>query len=114
MVKFSRRTGHWSWLCELNQNSEDMNTVNNVVSSRLCCRYFLQPRSHKNHPYRKSPGNSGFPPGAHQDSLGTLRLNIHYTADHVFSSHVYDPLRQLILQSTQIEVGHWLSGCDAV
>ncbi|XP_023709335.1 GTPase-activating protein isoform X3 [Cryptotermes secundus] len=65
--------------------------------------YFLQPRSHKNHSYSRSPGNSGFPPGTHQDSLGTLRLNIHYTADHVFSSHVYDPLRQLILQSTQIE-----------
>ncbi|XP_069689652.1 ras GTPase-activating protein 3 isoform X2 [Periplaneta americana] len=65
--------------------------------------YFLQPRLSKNRPVTKSPGNSGTPPGTHQDSLGSLRLKIHYTADHVFSSHVYDRLRHLILQSTQTE-----------
>ncbi|XP_021930009.1 GTPase-activating protein isoform X2 [Zootermopsis nevadensis] len=65
--------------------------------------YFLQPRSLKNRPCNKSPGNSGSPPGTHQDSLGSLRLRIHYTADHVFASHVYDPLRELILQSVQVE-----------
>jgi len=70
-----------------------------------CYRYFLQPRSLQNRPCSKSPGNSSSSPGAHQDSLGTLRLKIHYTADHVFPSHVYTALRQLILQSAQTEVG---------
>lgn len=65
--------------------------------------YFLQPRSLQNRPCSKSPGNSSSSPGTHQDNLGTLRLKIHYTADHVFPSHVYKALRQLILQSAQIE-----------
>ncbi|XP_067014375.2 ras GTPase-activating protein 3 isoform X2 [Anabrus simplex] len=61
--------------------------------------YFLQPRSSKNRPSKSSPGAL---PGT-QESLGSLRLNIHYTADYVFSSHVYDNLRDLILQSTHVE-----------
>ncbi|XP_068236209.1 ras GTPase-activating protein 3 [Palaemon carinicauda] len=48
--------------------------------------YFLQPRDSAS---RHSKGD-----------LGTLRLNIHYTSDHVFSSQSYDSLRNLILQST--------------
>lgn len=31
--------------------------------------------------------------------LGSLRLKIYYTSDHVFSSQFYDPLRKLILKS---------------
>ncbi|KAG7175406.1 Ras GTPase-activating protein 3-like [Homarus americanus] len=51
--------------------------------------YFLQPRDSA---------------GKHQrGDLGTLRLNLHYTSDHVFSSQSYDSLRNLILQSTGIE-----------
>nr|CAD7418113.1 unnamed protein product [Timema poppensis] len=66
--------------------------------------YFLQPRPIKNRP-AKSPGSSGSgsSPGTHQDSLGSLRLNIHYTADHVFPGHMYEPLRALVLHSTQIQ-----------
>ncbi|XP_069955564.1 ras GTPase-activating protein 3 isoform X3 [Cherax quadricarinatus] len=51
--------------------------------------YFLQPRESA---------------GKHQRAdLGTLRLNIYYTSDHVFSSQSYDSLRNLILQSTGVE-----------
>ncbi|XP_045624845.1 ras GTPase-activating protein 3 [Procambarus clarkii] len=51
--------------------------------------YFLQPRDSA---------------GKHQrGDLGTLRLNLHYTSDHVFSSQSYDSLRNLILQSTGVE-----------
>ncbi|XP_046990174.1 GTPase-activating protein isoform X1 [Schistocerca americana] len=64
--------------------------------------YFLQPRSTKNRP-SKSVGNGSGMLGSPSDSLGSLRLKIHYTADHVFPSHVYSQLRSLILQSVHIE-----------
>ncbi|XP_050714629.1 GTPase-activating protein-like isoform X2 [Eriocheir sinensis] len=51
--------------------------------------YFLQPRN--------SAGKN------QRGDLGTLRLNIHYTSDNVFSSQSYDSLRNLILQSTGVE-----------
>ncbi|MPC27319.1 Ras GTPase-activating protein 3 [Portunus trituberculatus] len=51
--------------------------------------YFLQPRD--------SAGKN------QRGDLGTLRLNIHYTSDHVLSSQSYDSLRNLILQSTGVE-----------
>ncbi|KAK3850079.1 hypothetical protein Pcinc_043192 [Petrolisthes cinctipes] len=52
--------------------------------------YFLQPRD-------TAPGRQ------QRGDLGTLRLNLHYTSDHVFSSQSYDSLRNLILQSTSVE-----------
>lgn len=36
--------------------------------------------------------------------LGSLRLKISYSTEHVFSSHHYDDLRNLLLQSSEIEV----------
>ncbi|ROT82095.1 ras GTPase-activating protein 3 isoform X1 [Penaeus vannamei] len=51
--------------------------------------YFLQPRD--------SAGKH------HRGDLGTLRLNLHYTSDYVFSSQSYDSLRNLILQSAAVE-----------
>lgn len=57
----------------------------------LCNRYFLQPRDN---------GNKSLKP----DDLGSLRLNVVYTEDHVFSSDYYSPLRDLLLKSADVEV----------
>jgi len=54
-------------------------------------RYFLQPRDN---------GNKSLKP----DDLGSLRLNVVYTEDHVFSSDYYSPLRDLLLKSADVEV----------
>ncbi|XP_060819469.1 ras GTPase-activating protein 3 isoform X3 [Bombus pascuorum] len=62
--------------------------------------YFLQPRQVKHRPSKIS--NSSTSPGA-VPGLGSLRLKIHYTADHVFQSAVYDRLRNLLLQSVNIQ-----------
>ncbi|XP_069746537.1 ras GTPase-activating protein 3 isoform X3 [Narcine bancroftii] len=51
--------------------------------------YFLHPR------------DNGKP--VKQVDLGSLRLNIVYTEDHVFPSHHYDPLRDLIIKSADVE-----------
>ncbi|XP_076031592.1 ras GTPase activating protein 1 isoform X2 [Oratosquilla oratoria] len=51
--------------------------------------YFLQPRDSAN---RNNKGE-----------LGSLRIKLQYTSDHVFSSHFYDSLRNLILQSANKE-----------
>uniref|UniRef100_A0A4W3JKS8 Ras GTPase-activating protein 2 n=1 Tax=Callorhinchus milii TaxID=7868 RepID=A0A4W3JKS8_CALMI len=51
--------------------------------------YFLQPR------------DNGKP--VKPADLGSLRLNIVYTEDHVFLSHFYDPLRDLLLKSPDVE-----------
>ncbi|KAI4464411.1 ras gtpase-activating protein [Holotrichia oblita] len=59
--------------------------------------YFLQPRSGKN-----KQNTCSTPPGTRlsiDNSLGSLRLQVQYTADHVFPAHVYDPLRSLLLDS---------------
>uniref|UniRef100_A0AAY4CKK5 RAS p21 protein activator 3 n=1 Tax=Denticeps clupeoides TaxID=299321 RepID=A0AAY4CKK5_9TELE len=53
-------------------------------------RYFLQPRD--------NVGKS-----VKADELGSLRLNIIYTEDHVFPSEHYSPLRDLLLQSAHVE-----------
>ncbi|CAL4086485.1 unnamed protein product, partial [Meganyctiphanes norvegica] len=53
--------------------------------------YFLQPRD--------SASRSSHP----KSDLGSLRLKLHYTSHHVFSSHFYDSLRNLVLKSTGIE-----------
>ncbi|XP_026276924.1 GTPase-activating protein [Frankliniella occidentalis] len=64
--------------------------------------YFLQPRSLSHRPTSKQL-NSPASARGHSNSLGSLRLNIQYTADHVFSSHVYNGLRDLLLQSVNAE-----------
>lgn len=63
-------------------------------------RYFLQPRAVKHRPNKIS--NSSTSPGI-LPGLGSLRLKIHYTADHVFPSAMYDRLRNLLLQSVNIQ-----------
>ena len=55
------------------------------------CRYFLQPRE-------------GGGRVVKVEELGSLRLNIVYTEDHVFSSHRYNPLRDLLLLSASVQV----------
>uniref|UniRef100_A0A452S630 Ras GTPase-activating protein 3 n=1 Tax=Ursus americanus TaxID=9643 RepID=A0A452S630_URSAM len=52
--------------------------------------YFLQPRDN---------GSKSLKPG----DLGSLRLNVVYTEDHVFSSDYYSPLRDLLLRSADVE-----------
>ncbi|XP_062982253.1 ras GTPase-activating protein 3 [Elgaria multicarinata webbii] len=52
--------------------------------------YFLQPRDN---------GNKSLKP----DDLGSLRLNVVYTEDHVFPSDYYSPLRDLLLKSPDVE-----------
>uniref|UniRef100_A0A669BRU1 RAS p21 protein activator 3 n=1 Tax=Oreochromis niloticus TaxID=8128 RepID=A0A669BRU1_ORENI len=52
--------------------------------------YFLQPR--------ENGGKS-----VKVDELGSLRLNIVYTEDHVFPSEHYTPLRDLLLHSANVE-----------
>lgn len=83
-------------------------------------RYFLQPRSNKNRPSK----SCSTPPGTRlssDNSLGSLRLKIQYTADHVFPSEAYEPLCALLLQSVDISVSlppttmHiYVCLCDAV
>ncbi|KAH0949487.1 hypothetical protein HN011_005751 [Eciton burchellii] len=62
--------------------------------------YFLQPRAAKHRPSKIS--NNSTPPGT-LPGLGSLRLKIHYTADHVFPSEVYDRLRSLLLESVNVQ-----------
>ncbi|XP_043287426.1 GTPase-activating protein isoform X3 [Venturia canescens] len=62
--------------------------------------YFLQPRSAKNRP-SKITSNATSPSTI--SGLGSLRVKIHYTADHVFPSEMYDRLRRLLLQSVGIQ-----------
>ncbi|XP_039600599.1 ras GTPase-activating protein 3 isoform X1 [Polypterus senegalus] len=52
--------------------------------------YFLQPRDN---------GSKSIKP----DDLGSLRLNIVYTEDHVFPTEYYQPLRDLLLKSADVE-----------
>jgi hypothetical protein len=61
-----------------------------LTNFTLNYRYLLQPRD---------TGRSDDKTG-----LGSLRLKIHYTSDYVFSSRFYDPLRKLILISTDVKV----------
>uniref|UniRef100_A0A8C9WSG3 RAS p21 protein activator 3 n=1 Tax=Scleropages formosus TaxID=113540 RepID=A0A8C9WSG3_SCLFO len=53
--------------------------------------YFLQPRDNGSKSEKL-------------DDLGSLRLNIVYTEDHVFPSESYSPLRDLLLRSARMEV----------
>lgn len=61
-------------------------------------RYFLQPRDN---------GSKSLKPG----DLGSLRLNVVYTEDHVFSSSYYRPLRDLLLRSADVEVRECAGPC---
>ncbi|XP_011349095.1 ras GTPase-activating protein 3 isoform X2 [Ooceraea biroi] len=62
--------------------------------------YFLQPRAVKHRPSKISSNST--PPGT-LPGLGSLRLKIHYTADHVFPSEMYDRLRSLLLESVNVQ-----------
>ncbi|KAE9545143.1 hypothetical protein AGLY_000686 [Aphis glycines] len=53
--------------------------------------YFLQPRNRKS----SLREDQGF----NYPSVGSLRLKIHYTADHVLPSHNYERLKHLLLNS---------------
>lgn len=60
--------------------------------------YFLQPRSTHSRPAR----SCATPPGTRlssDSSMGSLRLKLHYTADHVFPLATYDNLLNLLIQS---------------
>lgn len=60
--------------------------------------YFLQPRTSQTRPAR----SCATPPGTRlssDNSLGSLRLKLVYTADHVFPLATYDNLLNLLLQS---------------
>ncbi|XP_020290837.1 GTPase-activating protein isoform X2 [Pseudomyrmex gracilis] len=71
-----------------------------LPTSSTTAWYFLQPRAAKHRPSKISSNST--PPGT-LPSLGSLRLKIHYTADHVFPSEVYDRLRNLLLQSVDVQ-----------
>ncbi|KAK0163577.1 hypothetical protein PV327_007245 [Microctonus hyperodae] len=62
--------------------------------------YFLQPRAAKHRPSKIT--NNSTSPGTLPD-LGSLRLKLHYTADNVFPSKMYEPLCSLLLQSVNIQ-----------
>lgn len=69
-----------------------------LLSAFFFIRYFLQPR--------ENGGKS-----VKVEELGSLRLNIVYTEDHVFPSEHYTPLRDLLLHSANVEVSvHKLLG----
>lgn len=60
--------------------------------------YFLQPRTSQSRPAR----SCATPPGTRlssDNSLGSLRLKLVYTADHVFPLATYDGLLNLLIQS---------------
>ncbi|XP_056648624.1 GTPase-activating protein [Diorhabda sublineata] len=64
--------------------------------------YYLQPRSANKRPFL----THSTPPGTRLSSdntLGSLRLQIQYTEDRVFPASVYDGLKKLLLESTNIQ-----------
>lgn len=66
----------------------------------------MQPRSAKNRPYV----TRSTPPGTRlssDNSLGSLRLQIQYTEDRVFPANVYDNLKNLLLESLNVQVRHF-------
>lgn len=60
--------------------------------------YFLQPRSSKDKPTPTCTTPTGTRLST-DNSLGSLRLQVQYNADHVFPAPVYEPIRTLLLQS---------------
>ncbi|XP_018804156.1 PREDICTED: GTPase-activating protein isoform X2 [Bactrocera latifrons] len=66
--------------------------------------YFLQPRSASatNRSLSSTPRSCATPPGTRlscDSTIGTLRLKLLYTADHVFPLATYDDLMNLLLES---------------
>lgn len=60
--------------------------------------YFLLPRTSQSRPVQ----SCATPPGTRlscENSLGSLRLKLHYTADHVFPLATYDNLLNILIQS---------------
>ncbi|EFN60533.1 Ras GTPase-activating protein 3 [Camponotus floridanus] len=75
-------------------------TLKGLPTSTTTAWYFLQPRAAKHRPCKIT--NNSTSPGT-LPGLGSLRLKIHYTADHVFPSKMYDRLRNLLLQSVNVQ-----------
>ncbi|XP_048514075.1 ras GTPase-activating protein 3 isoform X3 [Athalia rosae] len=67
--------------------------------SPMTAWYFLQPRSAK---HRDSKISGTSTPPSSIPCIGSLRLKIHYTADHVFPSKMYEKLESLLLQSVSV------------
>ncbi|XP_016971729.2 GTPase-activating protein isoform X1 [Drosophila rhopaloa] len=66
--------------------------------------YYLQPRSmtHSSRSLNATPRSCATPPGTRlsvDSTIGSLRLNLNYTADHVFPLATYDDLFNLLLES---------------
>nr|XP_044251712.1 GTPase-activating protein isoform X2 [Drosophila takahashii] len=66
--------------------------------------YYLQPRSmtHSSRSLNATPRSCATPPGTRlsvDSTIGSLRLNLNYTADHVFPLATYDDLLNLLLES---------------
>ncbi|XP_050068359.1 GTPase-activating protein isoform X2 [Anopheles maculipalpis] len=62
--------------------------------------YFLQPRTSQSRPTR----TCATPPGTRlscNNSLGSLRLKLNYTSDHVFPLATYDQLYNVLIQSIE-------------
>ncbi|XP_053680398.1 GTPase-activating protein [Anopheles nili] len=62
--------------------------------------YFLQPRTSQSRPMR----TCATPPGTRlscDSSLGSLRLKLNYTSDHVFPLATYDQLYNVLIQSIE-------------
>jgi len=78
----------------------DLHDSLNKLHYLILYRYFLQPRAAKHRPSKISSNST--PPGT-LPGLGSLRLKIHYVADHVFSSEMYDRLKSLLLQSVNVQ-----------
>ncbi|GAB0094917.1 GTPase-activating protein [Sergentomyia squamirostris] len=62
--------------------------------------YFLQPRPSHSRPVTSCATPNGTRLSCNS-SLGTLRLRLHYAADHVFPLATYDALLNLLLQSVE-------------
>jgi len=73
----------------LNRKMKSIQIKSTMIFSYLFCRYFLRPQSDLK---------------LSSCDLGSLRLKISYDTEHVFASHHYDDLLNLILESSSIEV----------
>lgn len=81
------------------------NATQQLVSNNAW--YYLQPRRGQDRSGMIRSISCSTPPGTRlssDNSLGSLRLQVYYTADCVFSSEVYTPLRNLLLDSVNVQV----------
>ncbi|CAG9864398.1 unnamed protein product [Phyllotreta striolata] len=66
--------------------------------------YYLQPRPAKNQPiHSRPPGTRLSKDSPLGSSLGSLRLHVQYAEDRVFPAKVYEDLKNLLLESTNIQ-----------